>query len=324
MNVMKRICVFNINWLGDAVFSVPVFTALRHAYPKAHIACVCVNRVADVLQYCDSIDEIIILDEKKQHRSFWKKLQFIGLLRAKKFDTAYLLHHSFSRLLMVWLAGIEQRIGFSKFPWWMTLPVASGFEELHRMDNYLRVVEASGIQVIDRTYRLTPPPDKELVRDQYVVFNTGGNWDLKRWPQMRWVELAGMFKGGPCRVIFSGAKDDFIDAQMIIEKSGVIATNLCGQTTLGESLTLFAKAQVVISADSGPLHLANSVGAKVIGLFGPTQPIITGPRGNASMRIVFKNCGCNKSACYHLNCSDNVCMKGLSAEDVYKAYQELI
>ncbi len=321
---MNNICVFNVNWLGDAVFSLPVFTALRKAYPQARITCVCVPRVAEVVKFSSDIDDVLIMDEKGAHFWPWQKLAFILHLRSLNFDTAFVLHPSLSRAMIVWMAGIKRRIGFCKWPKLMTEHVPNDPIGVHRMDHYLKVVEAAGIKVVDRTYHLQHLTDDVLVQGKYVVFNTGGNWDLKRWPRGMWVALASVFKSENARVVFTGSMHDFEDAQYVIDRSGVDGVNLCGKTSLGQSLSVYANANVVISADSGPLHLAQSVGAKVIGLFGPTRQEITGPRGTSPSRILFHDIGCNKTPCYHLSCLDNVCMKGIRVDDVVKAYKELV
>ncbi len=320
---MKNVLVVNVNWLGDAVFSLPVFAGIRSAHPGARITCLCVSRVAEVLRYCSDIDEIIVLDEKGVHFWPWQKAALIGYLRTKRFDTAFVLHASLSRALIVWLAGIKSRIGFSKWPWLMSCHVDNSSEGAHRMDHYLKVVEAAGIVARSRSYRLNAPKAEPPVPGEYVVLNVGGNWDLKQWPPACWAELARHLSALRVKLVFTGSDKDKDVVSSIVEKSGAAALNLCGQTTLGQSLSIYAHSQAVISADSGPLHLANSVGANVIALFGPTRQEITGPRGYGQKCILFHECGCNKAPCYHLGCADNVCMKGISVNEVLQAYQRL-
>jgi lipopolysaccharide heptosyltransferase II len=332
---MNRILVVNINWLGDAIFSTPVFKALKDAHPQAHVACLCVPRVAEVLRYCPFIDEIIVNDEKGKDRWPWSKVRLIGRLRRAKFDAAFLLHRSLSRALLVFLAGIPRRIGYGKAKWLLTNPVEYPGEDTHRSDVYLHVVEAYGIAPKDRRCQLRlAAADMQSIEqklkshginlgDSFLVFNTGGNWDLKRWPLPLWAQLVRRAaQDSKTKIVFSGASKDTPDARKVMELSGVPGIDLTGQTSLGESLALFRRASVVVSADSGPLHLANSVGAKVVGLFGPTRPEITGPRGAGQADIVFKHVGCNQAPCYHLSCRSNVCMQAIGVEDVWQAVQK--
>ena len=320
---MKKICVVNVNWLGDAIFSTPVFRALKSVYPDAHISCLCVPRVADVLKYCTDIDEIIIYDEKGRDFFIWNKIQLIFKLRRCGFDVAFLLHRSMTRALLVFLAGIPLRIGFGKVKGLLTHPINDNNEHIHRSDYYLRVLSDYGLTVSDRRCRLTI--NAEAGEGDYCVFHIGGNWALKRWPVSYWTALTKKFADTKdLKLFFTGGAADKEGIDAIIHSSGINAVNLAGQTSLHESLRIFAGARLVVSADSGPLHLANSVGAKVLGIFGATRPEITGPRGMGSSEVLFKETGCNHSPCYHLNCTNNYCMQAIGVDDVWKAIQKII
>ena len=83
---MKRILVVNVNWVGDVIFSSPVFKALKEKYPKAQISCLAVPRVREVLESIPYIDEIIVYEEDGRHRNPLAKLKLIFQLRSKRFD----------------------------------------------------------------------------------------------------------------------------------------------------------------------------------------------------------------------------------------------
>ena len=161
-------------------------------------------------------------------------------------------------------------------------------------------------------------------KDNFVVLNTCGNWDLKKWNMDSFAALAKRLDHEfGLKIVFSGANKDRENCLSIVQASGIRAVVLAGETTLGESLALYKRALVVISADSGPLHLAHSVGADVIGIYGPTRPEITGPRGSGRSQILFKDVGCNKAPCYHLACTNNVCMQSVTVDDVCKAFKKI-
>src|SRR4051812_6816771 len=109
---MKRILVVNVNWLGDVIFSSPVFKAIKENYPQAHVACLAVPRVHEILESISGIDEIITYDERGRHRNPLAKIDLILDLKRRQFDTAFLLHGSLTRALLVYLAGIPQRVGY--------------------------------------------------------------------------------------------------------------------------------------------------------------------------------------------------------------------
>jgi len=333
---MNNILVVNVNWLGDAVFSIPVFKALKKTYPQARLTCLCVPRVKEVLQYCPYVDKIIIYDERGKHRMPWQKLKLIQYLKREKFDASFLLHRSMTRSLMVYLAGIPLRVGFCKFKSLLTNPIQGKQEDIHRCDYYLKVLEGYGIKVQDRLCELRlkvedmQSLDSKLSgvgiapRESFVVLNTGGNWDLKRWSTDSFTLLAKRFvQEFGFKIVLPGADKDRENCQRIAQAVGIKAVVFAGETSLGESLALYKRALAVISADSGPLHLAHSVGADVIGIFGPTRPEITGPRGNGRCQILFKDVGCNKAPCYHLTCTNNLCMQSVTVDDVFQAFRKI-
>lgn len=334
---MNNILVVNVNWLGDAVFSIPVFKALKKTYPQARLSCLCVPRVKEVLEYCPYVDKIIVYDERAKHRFPWAKWQLIRYLRKEKFDAAFLLHRSITRSLMVYLAGIPLRIGYSKSKGLLTHPVPMKADDVHRSDYYLKVLEGYGIQVQDRLcdLRLKPEDMRSLgaklskagvsPAESYVVLNTGGNWDLKRWSAEAFALLAKRLdQEFGFKIVFPGSPKDREHCQRIAQAAGIRAVVLAGETSLGEALALYKKAVAVVSSDSGPLHLAHSVGADVIGIFGPTRPEITDPRGDGRVQILFKEVGCNKAPCYHLSCTNNVCMQSVTVDDVCQAFKKIL
>ena len=242
-----------------------------------------------------------------------------------------------TRGLLVYLAGIPKRIGFCKVKALLTDPIEAVSVEMHRRDYYLRVVEGYGIACRDRSCQLQVA-DLDIARmnerlnakgvslgDKIIVFNTGGNWDLKRWPLSSWERLTQhVSEHLDLRIVFSGAEKDRDNVRQIIAHAGVNAVDLSSQICLGELLALFKRASIVVSGDSGPLHLAQSVGAKTVGIFGPTRPEITGLTGVGEGVILFKDIGCNKAPCYHLTCKNNLCMQAIEVQDVFKALQKFV
>ena len=93
----KRILIVNVNWIGDVLFTTPFIKAVRNLYPDGYIACLLHPRCREVLETNPRLDEIIIYDEDESHRSLFGKLRLIAALRQKRFDTAFLLHRSFTK-----------------------------------------------------------------------------------------------------------------------------------------------------------------------------------------------------------------------------------
>ena len=107
----KKILIFNVNWLGDVLFSTAVIRNVRRNFPESFIACIVPSRCYAILKDNPHLDEIIIFDEKDRHKGIFQQLDFVRSLREKQFDAVFLLHRSFSRALICRLAGIPERIG---------------------------------------------------------------------------------------------------------------------------------------------------------------------------------------------------------------------
>lgn len=332
---MNNILVVNVNWLGDAIFSTPVFKALKEAYPESRITCLCPPRVKAVMLHCPFVDHVIVYDEEHKHRWLWKKLSLIKSIKHEQFDVAILIHRSLTRALLTYLAGIPRRVGFSKAKWLLTHAVALPPASEHRSLGYLKVLEGLDLKPVAPVCQLRLHDEdidavEQLLRThqlhegRYIVFHPAGNWDLKRWPVAYWVQLAHAIKAqdASMSIVLTGSEAEQCLCEDIAKGFESII-NLVGQTRLGQSLVIFKKAKIVITGDSGPLHLANSVGATTIALFGPTRPELTGPRGLGKSVIIQHQVGCNKAPCYHLDCRDNVCMKSISVEDVCREIKAL-
>lgn len=335
---MKNILVINVNWVGDAVFSTPVFKALKQNFPGGKVSCLAVPRVREILEQAPGVDDVIIYDEEGKDSGPLAKLKLIARLRREKFDAVFILHRSLTRALLVYLAGIPQRIGYDtkNRGFLLTKRITVPAETIHRSDQYLKVLEASGIKINDRICELTEnAAEVEKINavlnaygvkqtDFVVVVHVGGNWDLKRWPQENFALLIKhLARRYQAKVIIPGTSADLSSAKAIAAQSEVDPIVLAGQTSLKGLMALFARADLVISSDSGPLHIASSLGADVVGLFGPTRPEVTGPRGKGRTYILQKDTGCNRHPCYHLTCTDNTCMQAITVQDVLDTIKKI-
>jgi len=143
----KRVLIFNVNWLGDVLFSTAVIRNIRRNYPDSYIACVIPGRCGLILEGNPNLDEVILFDEKGKDKGVFAQLRFIRLLAAKKFDTVFLLHRSASRAFICYLAGIPERVGHytKKRGFLLTKNIMPPERDsLHRIDYYLNVVEGAG------------------------------------------------------------------------------------------------------------------------------------------------------------------------------------
>lgn len=338
INRAVRILVINVNWVGDVLFSTPFIRAIRQAYPGSYIACLVHPRCVEMLEGNPRINEIIVYDEEGLHRSLFGKLRLIMLLKKKRFDTAFLLHRSFTKALLAALAGISSRIGYptKKRSWLLTKAVEEYSDEPHKVEYFLNIARACGIKRGGTSYEFfVNDADRKFARDllaengikdadTLAVICPGGNWDPKRWPKENFAGLADiLIEQFSAKVVISGAKKDARLADEIKRLMKHVPAITCGRTTLRQLGALLERADLVIANDTGPMHIAVAMKTKVIALFGPTSPEITGPYGEGEYRVISKWKECD-IPCYDLTCRDNRCMAAISVEEVVAVVEELL
>jgi lipopolysaccharide heptosyltransferase II len=329
---MKRILIFNVNWLGDVLFSSATIRNIRYNFPDSFIACIIPSRCYHILKGNPYLDEIIIFDEKDRHKSIFAKLNFVRLLKNKRFNTVFLLHRSFTRALICWLAGIPERIGYSTnkrgFLLTQGIPLPKK-DSLHRIDYYLNIIEKAGLKIEDRYSDFFIAKEEINFVDDFlnrqgiekegflVAINPGGNWLPKRWPREYWIELSSrLITEFGAKVIITGAESDLPLAVDIKENMKELPIIASGKLNIKQLGALMKKVDLFITADTGPLHIANAVGTKkIIALFGPTSPEVTGPYPSKNVTILKEDIGCN-IPCYEVSCKDNRCMKEITVDDV--------
>jgi len=135
--------------------------------------------------------------------------------------------------------------------------------------------------------------------------------------------LNNIFEKLGASIVLTGAEKDIALAENIAALMKYKPFILCGKTDLKTLGAIFKKAICVISNDSGPMHLAVAVGTRVVVIFGPTSPLLTGPYGNGRYVVLRKDTGC-KIPCYDLKCKDNRCMKAVTVEDTLEAVYEIV
>jgi len=333
----KSILIVEVNWVGDVLFSTPAIRALRKKFQKSHIACMIVPSCKDVIEGNPNIDELIIYDEKGEHKGLLGKVRFITDLRKKNFDLAILFHRSFTRRLLTYMGGARERVGYSikKGKFLLTAPVKLPARPIHKVDHFLRIVEALGCEMTEKTCELfigsedVRYVDEELSKlgitgdDTIVVLNPGGNWPPKRWPPENFARLAdALIKDYGVKVIISGADKDLREAFYIKEKMSEQPVIFCGKTSLKQLAALMKKADFVISGDTGPMHIAVAMKSNVIALFGPTSPSLTGPSGKGNYKVLQKKNVC-ETPCYQSSCSDFKCMQSISVSEIIREFERM-
>lgn len=337
-SIRERILIVNVNWLGDVLFSTAAIKAIRDEYPESFIACMIVPRCKEILEDNPYLNEIIIYDDENEQRGILGKIRFLLALKKKRFDCVFLFQRSFTRLFLCFLAAIPERIGYyrKKTGFLLTKKIEFPSKTLHRAKSFLNLVEKSGIKRDVKNCNFFVSQNalnsmKDFLRERnvkeddfLVVINPGGNWSLKRWPWERFAQLADKIADKfEAKIIITGSKKDLKLSKKLGDKMKHPALITCGKTNLKELGALLRFSSLVISADSGPMHIAISQETPTVALFGPTSIEITGPYTDKTpYRLIQKDVNC-LIPCYSLDCPKNLCMQMISVDDVLKAVDDL-
>ncbi len=334
---MKRILIVNVNWLGDTLFATPFIRAVRERYPNSYIAILTHPRCYEILEGNPNINEIIIYDEKKQHKGLLRRFSIVAYLRSKRFDTAFILRKSLSRTLLLLFSKIPMRVGYrsKRAGFLLTKKVDIPPKRMHKVEYFLNLGKAVGIESSNKNYQITISENdikkaEKILSDNgvgdknFVALNPGGNWGPKRWPVSNFAKLGDeIFERLRVPVVVTGAEKDMDLAKDIAGLMKHRPFILCGRTGLKALGAIFKKAMCVVANDSGPMHIAVAAGANTVAIFGPTSPELTGPCGDTRYKALHKDIGC-RIPCYNLECKDNRCIKAVTVEEVMGAMKEII
>jgi heptosyltransferase II len=339
---MSRVMVRATNWLGDAVMSLPAIRAIRGIFPGAHLAVVARPWVADLYAHESAIDRVIPYNAAK---SLGARLEFASRLKRERFDCAILLQNAFDAALMARLAGIPERIGYSRDGrgWLLTRAVEvpePGDIPRHERFYYLEllrragmmerfpVVDAIRLEGADAARGAGTAHLAELGIDAAPIGVSPGAayGNAKRWHAEGFVEAARQITtacGAPVAVFGSSAERDLCETVAApLAASGIAVRNLAGQTTLRQFIDLAAACRLFLTNDSGAMHVASALGLPTVAVFGATDDITTGPTGPLA-RVVREHAEC--SPCLLRECPiDHRCMTRVSAARVAAEATDLL
>jgi len=325
-----RIVLIKPSSLGDIVHALPTLSALRRRFPKAHIAWVVKREWAEVLEGNHDLNEVVAVDLTTA-RGWWTAIRAV---RAGKFNLAVDLQGLFRSALLGWISEAPAHIGFAEgregSTWLYRYLVQSSEPSLHAVDRYLliaRSLAAPMEPVGPASFPLPADPETAarmaaLVAERMgdgagdlVLVNPSARWATKQWPPESFAAVADELSRRGMRVALIGAPGDAPIGEEVLRHmhsaslNVAAPLNLIGQTTLKELIAVLRLARVVVTNDSGPMHLAAAVGTPVVALFGPTDPAKTGPYGSG--HIVLRS-GLPCSPCVSRDCGNPVTMECLT------------
>ncbi len=341
-----NILIVKLSAIGDVVHTLPSLTALRTLYPHAHISWVVEESAADIITNHPHLDRVIISYRKrwikslKELRSLKKTMREIRFLiktvKDRRYDLAIDFHGLFKSAIIVYLSRARRKMGYD------SMQELSGlfynekiYEDMgkHAVDRYLDVVRHLGGKEGNPEFIIQIEKDNQRkvesllqakridINAPFVAINPVAFWETKLWQDEKFARLADRIIGelGTPVVFTGGAGEKSIER---IQSSMVNPSiNLEGQTSLKDLACLYRLAALLVTTDSGPMHIAAAMGTPIVALFGPTDPVRTGPYGRGH-RVICKDMEC--SPCFRKHCDSVRCMRDITVEEVWEAVKKKI
>jgi heptosyltransferase-2 len=332
---MKKILMCAPNWVGDAVLAIPAMKAVRQKFPEAEITLLVRPWVAGVFTSAPFIDKV------------WSEPRPAGLgdwiriarnIREKLFDMALLFPNSFESAAMIFLGRVPQRIGYATDgrSWMLTQRLKPSVEKRHQIHYYLDLAKAVSAAVDHPSVEIAANAEEKsqarkllestgLAPDRhFLVLNPGAAYgSAKRWGEDRFAEAGDALASElGLDVAIIGSEKERSSAERIhgLMRSRVAVLN--GKTSLETLIGVISESSLVLTNDSGPMHIAAALGVPTVAVFGPTDDVATGPYGRRT-RIVREPVDC--SPCMLRDCPiDHRCMTRVSAEAVANAARGLL
>jgi lipopolysaccharide heptosyltransferase II len=349
----RRLLVIRLDLIGDLVLSMTVVRALKRTYPGAEIDLLALPSSSPIVSDDPDLAQIIPYDPNVwrrprallQTRNWRNTFQVIRRLRSRRYDIAVSVFGNWAAMLAV-ASGAKRRVGFGResYPGFMTDSVASRHwrpgERLHEVDYCLKLARAAGAAITpeDRVPRLhvSQKAQSELDtlldglgirRDRPLIacHVASNNGQSKRWPLPYWSRLLDrLISAWGAQVVLTGAPGDLPLVERIMGRMEQTAYNLAGKTSLPQLAALLQRADVVISGDSGPMHIADALDTPLIAIHGPTDPAQFGPVGTAAT-VLKSSIWC--SPCYNVkdpaDCRfyTTQCMKNITPAQVLEVVE---
>ncbi|MGD0336649.1 MAG: lipopolysaccharide heptosyltransferase II [Candidatus Omnitrophota bacterium] len=338
----KRILIVRTDRIGDVLLSTPVIKALRSYYPDAYISMMVSSYAKDIVEGNPYLDEVIVYDKDKEHKSWWRSFGFTQELKIKKFDLALMLHPTNRVHLVTFFAGIKKRVGYNrKLGFLLTdrLEHSKQRGEKHEAEYNFDLLRYLGIEAQEKElFMPLRKESEEKVNDLFkqmqikdtdtlLAIHPGASCPSKIWPCERFAEVADKLveKYGFKVLVVAGPKDIRL-AESVIKNMHHPSINLAGKSSVSQLASILKRCRLFISNDSGPVHIATAVGTPVIAIFGRSQaglsPKRWGPLGIKD-KILHKQVGCIE--CLAHNCiKEFACLKAISVDDVVSAADEIL
>ena len=338
--LIKRILVRAPNWIGDAVMCEPALRGLRAIFPASTITLLAKPLVAELFIAYRGIDRVLVYDAKERHAGLSGKWSLANTLRQHQFDLAVLLQNAFEAAFLTWLAGIPRRYGYATDGRTVLLTdpvvVPDRSSLTHQVGYYWNLLKPLSVTGDPQPPSLVVSADEEcafatrltaagIAPDDFVIgLNPGSTYgNAKRWLPERFAEVAQRLgrqvqaeRGRNVALMILGAPGEEALGREIAARVGMRSVVLSGATTIRELMVAAKRCGLLLTNDTGPMHIAAAFDVPVVAVFGPTDWRTTAPYGQ-EQGIVREPVDC--APCLLRECPiDHRCMTRVSVDRVHE------
>lgn len=333
---LEKVLIIKPSSLGDVIHALPVASALKATLPAASIDWVVGRGYEGVLEGNPAINRIIVFDRKLLKGPGWlgRLKGFLKELRRERYDVVLDLQGLLRSGLMCGASRARMSVGFANAREGATLfyteRVPAPDADMHAVDRYMLALEHLGVRASGPPEFTVSLSDEDRAEadallldigiakgEAFAAFAPSARWETKRWGAGRFVEAANrLYSDHGLKPVFVGTGDeaalmDGVSADLLYR--GGMAF---GRTPLKVLAALLSRAAVLVTNDSGPMHMAAAVGTPVVAVFGPTEPARTGPYGNKH-RVITAEADCRP--CFKRSCEGVKCLADVTVEQVCEA-----
>ncbi len=330
---INKILIIAPNWIGDAVLALPAISRIRKSFPIAMITIIGLPHICELFQESPYVDEI------RMYKGGMGGLAAGFSLRSEKFDMAILLPNSFRSALLVRLAGIPLRCGYNRdgrgFLLNMPVRLDPQITRVHQTDYYRNIVRSIASSPLTKSQlflsqdetrqALNTLNENHITPDDLIIgINPGATYgSSKRWYPERFGHVAStLSKRYHAKVIVFGSHKEMDIAEEIVRTAEMPLLNMAGKTSVRGLMALISCCRLVVTNDSGPMHIAAALGIPVVAIFGSTDPLLTGPVGTNHI-VIKKEASC--SPCFLRKCpTDLRCMDAIHVEDIIEGVEKIL
>jgi len=345
--IVVNILIVKTSAIGDVTHTLPALNAIRNHFPNAHISWLVEEAAQDIIRGHHALDEMFVSKRKKwikdlMSNNYIKAIKeiytFIRGLRNREYDLVIDFQNLLKSSMFIALVRAKKKVGYgvgmahSEYSYIVLdhrIPAVN--MDYHAVYRELILIEKLGIRVTNIEFSL-PVFDSDrkdianllyregaLNQKPLIAINPMAKWQTKLWDLTKFSLIADQCTTWGFQVVFTGSREDTDGITEIQKMMKTCAINLCGQTSLKSLAALYERCQLLITTDTGPMHIAASLGKQVVAIFGPTAPWRTGPFGNQHA-VVRLDLPC--SPCFKRQCDQHDCMKKITVDLVLDAVKK--